>query len=112
LSCAGVGEAALFRGDGQILFTAMNSPICPISGPRREGFFDLWLSREIEVRTSSLYALCRRRVEYFYHHVFSTEGISMYPTVPAELFSGAAELVSYFFTMIAVLITLAVTTRG
>jgi hypothetical protein len=36
----------------------------------------------------------------------------MYPTVPAELFSGAVELVACLFTMIAVLITLTITSRG
>ena len=36
----------------------------------------------------------------------------MYPTIPAELFSSAAELVCALFTMLAVLITLAVTARG
>jgi len=46
--------------------------------------------------------------------VFPTEEkeIAMYPTIPGELFSGAAQLVSYFFTMIAVFVTLAVATRG
>jgi hypothetical protein len=36
----------------------------------------------------------------------------MYPTVPSELFSSAVELVSYFLTMVAVLVTLTITARG
>ena len=36
----------------------------------------------------------------------------MYPAVPAEVCSGAVNLVCYFFTVIAVLVTLALTARA
>jgi hypothetical protein len=36
----------------------------------------------------------------------------MYPTIPAELFTGAVELVICLFTMITVLVSLAITTRS
>jgi len=40
------------------------------------------------------------------------EGVAMYPAVPAEVCSGAVNLVCYFFTVIAVLVTLALTARA
>ena len=36
----------------------------------------------------------------------------MYPTIPTELLSGAVELVVCLFTMVAVFITLTITSRG
>jgi hypothetical protein len=36
----------------------------------------------------------------------------MYPIVPVELFSSAAALITYLFTVFAVLITVTITSRG
>jgi hypothetical protein len=48
-----------------------------------------------------------------YAHPFNCPGgISMYPAIPVEVFSGAVNLVWYFFTIIAVLVTLSVSARG
>jgi hypothetical protein len=38
--------------------------------------------------------------------------LPMYPTIPTELLSGAVELVICLFTMVAVFITLTITSRG
>jgi hypothetical protein len=36
----------------------------------------------------------------------------MYPAIPVEMYSGVVSLLSYFFTLVAVLVTLAVAARN
>jgi hypothetical protein len=69
--------------------------------------FDVWFSSE-ETRRSveSSFTVPDRKTSS------SVPSIAMYPTIPADAFQGAFQLVCYFFAVLVFLIGFVVTARG
>src|SRR5262249_21265606 len=80
--------------------------------PDRKWIFDLWLSRTPRRFHRGGGGAVRSSIKQFQGDQLFKPGDAMYPIIPAELLTGAVELVVCLFTMIAVFISMSLTSRG